>query len=126
MNKQMIRLAIAFAILTGCDKPTPITGREEAGQVAIQCVSAMGACEDWTPIQLEDKRTPSPLENCDGAIARGDFDCKSRNNERRQQNWEISETPAWRSPCQQKIDSCVRLVDALIGAPATVHNHYER
>ena len=120
MNKPMMRLAI-FSILLGCDKPTATTGREEAGVVAIDCVAAMAACEDWTPIHMADKRGPAPLEDCEGSVSR--YDCKARNSERRRLNWEIEEAPVWRSPCQQQIEACVSLVDALVGAPATVHHH---
>ncbi len=122
--KRTLPLLCLFAV--GCfgDDPEPlrpVTGKEEAGQVALGCLEQMASCDDWTPIKAEKILKPRPPEECKEY---GDYDCKGRNEEVRLYNRSLRNAPSFRSPCQQKVDSCVDLVRALVGAPAEVVHHH--
>lgn len=117
-------------ILAACDTDTPQkSDKAEAGEVAISCIAQLNTCEDWAPIKMGDGAVPVPMEDC-SKIGEHEYGeeaaCRRRNENREERNWEIQSRPSSRSPCQQKIDSCVRMVEALVGqGPDQVHNHYK-
>ncbi len=126
-------------LLVACDygrEPEQKTGKEEAGQVAISCIQQMGACEDWKPVEMADLTRLVDLETCKewdmGSESSNSFDfdernnCRDRNIQRETRNHEILALPKQQSPCQQQIDSCVHMVEALVGAPTTIHHHEKR
>ncbi len=123
----MKKTMMAVLLVVGCDHHShdndPPTGKEEAGQVAIGCLDQMKECDDWVPIRAEKTRSPKILEECDSY----EYECKLRNKENTAYNQSIAQMPAHRSPCQQKFDSCVGLVDALVGGAAKeVHHHHAK
>lgn len=128
----MKRTMLAVLFVVGCDHSheSPPTGKEEAGEVAIGCIEQMKECGEWSPVTMGDGKNPAPMEDCsevDDTDYRSAHDCRRRNEKREERNWEIQSRPKMRSPCQQKLDSCVSMVEALVTeGPEEVHHHAAR
>ncbi len=128
-----LTMMMVLPLLAACDSPT--SDRAEAGEVAIRCVDQMVACEDWAPLKMGDGASTVPLEDCTDKKDATDDDydytdssdnkyaCNRRNERREERNYKIESRPSSRSPCQQKVDACARMVEALVGNPETIHYH---
>lgn len=95
---------------------------EDAGQVAIGCLEELKSCDDWTPVDVAKDKKRMEVPVCDGY----DPPCDEERRMAMAHNREIDSIPKMRSPCQQKIDSCVELVAALVGAPARTEIHHHK
>lgn len=125
MRRMMILMTLIL-LTAACDQQVQAlqkTGKEEAGEVAITCIDQMSKCDDWEPVTMGDGAKVVPLEDCGEEY---DYECNVRNEMREDRNWKVMSRPKTRSPCQQKLDACVQMVEALVGTPTQVHNHYEK
>jgi len=121
-----MRMFLYVAVLCiGCGSRFPNEDAirdEDAGKVALGCLEQMIACEDWTPINVASHKKKLPVPECEGY----DPACEKERALTMAHNREIDSIPLMRSPCQQKIDTCVELVAALVGAPAQTEIHHHK
>jgi len=118
VNRTTITIVLFF--LVGCDSTKELSGKEEAGSVAISCITQLESCDDWTPINMAKDKKRQEVPTCE----KYDHLCEQEQDQARDYNREIDMAPTLRSPCQQRIDSCVDLVRALVGAPVNTEIHH--
>jgi hypothetical protein len=113
-----MRVLIVVALfLFACDEPNakpspaPDTSAKVA-EVALACVEISKTCEGWDP---------SPMWQDLDLIECGKYEYECQ-----RQRKKIELGMAYRSPCQQKLDSCVAAAQAVAEAGQAVTNHYHQ